>query len=65
VLDTVIQPANQGTGVALALRLQVIAPQGEDAVVSFFPSGRYFRSCFSVARRALVSPERLWNLLRR
>jgi mannose-1-phosphate guanylyltransferase len=40
--NMVIQPANRGTAVALALCLQVVAQQDEDALVSFFPSDHHY-----------------------
>jgi mannose-1-phosphate guanylyltransferase len=40
--NTVIQPANRGTALALALSLHVIAQQDEDALVAFFPSDHYY-----------------------
>jgi|HubBroStandDraft_6_1064221.scaffolds.fasta_scaffold426116_1 mannose-1-phosphate guanylyltransferase len=38
----VVQPANRGTGVAMALCLDVIARQDEDALVAFFPSDHHY-----------------------
>jgi len=43
--NTVIQPTNRGTALALTLCLHVIAQQDEDALVSFFPSDHYYSSC--------------------
>jgi mannose-1-phosphate guanylyltransferase len=43
--NTIIQSANRGTAVALALCLHAIAQQDEDALVSFFPSDHYYSSC--------------------
>jgi mannose-1-phosphate guanylyltransferase len=40
--NTVIQSANRGTAVALALCLHVIAQRDEDALVSFFPSDHFY-----------------------
>jgi mannose-1-phosphate guanylyltransferase len=40
--NTVIQSANRGTALALALCLHVIAQRDEDAIVSFFPSDHYY-----------------------
>jgi mannose-1-phosphate guanylyltransferase len=40
--NTVIQSANRGTAMALALCLQVIAHRDEDAFVSFFPSDHHY-----------------------
>jgi mannose-1-phosphate guanylyltransferase len=41
----VVQPANRGTAVAMALCLQVIARQDEDALVAFFPSDHHYSNC--------------------
>jgi mannose-1-phosphate guanylyltransferase len=41
----VVQPANRGTAVAIALCLQVIAQQDEDALVAFFPSDHHYSNC--------------------
>ncbi len=38
----VVQPANRGTAVAIALCLRMIAQQDEDAVVAFFPSDHHY-----------------------
>lgn len=38
----VIQPANRGTAVAMALCLRVVMEQDEDAVVAFFPSDHHY-----------------------
>lgn len=43
--NTIIQSANRGTAVALALCLHAIAQRDEDALVSFFPSDHYYSSC--------------------
>jgi mannose-1-phosphate guanylyltransferase len=40
--NIVVQSANRGTALALALCLHVIAERDEDAVVSFFPSDHYY-----------------------
>jgi mannose-1-phosphate guanylyltransferase len=40
-----IQPANRGTGVAMALCLQIIAEQDEDSLVAFFPSDHHYLNC--------------------
>jgi mannose-1-phosphate guanylyltransferase len=40
--NTVIQSANRGTALALALCLYVITQRDEDALVSFFPSDHYY-----------------------
>ena len=41
----VIQPLNRGTAVAMALCLEIIARQDEDAVVAFFPSDHHYADC--------------------
>lgn len=41
----VVQPANRGTAVAMALCLQFIAQQDENALVSFFPSDHHYANC--------------------
>jgi len=41
----VAQPANRGTAVAMALCLEVIARQDEDALVAFFPSDHHYSNC--------------------
>jgi mannose-1-phosphate guanylyltransferase len=41
----VIQPANRGTAVAMALCLRTIAQRDEDAVVAFFPSDHHYLNC--------------------
>jgi mannose-1-phosphate guanylyltransferase len=38
----VVQPANRGTAVAMAICLQTIAKQDEDALVAFFPSDHHY-----------------------
>jgi mannose-1-phosphate guanylyltransferase len=56
--NTVIQPTNRGTGVALALCLNVIAQRDEDALVSFFPSDHYYSNS-SAFRESIESGLRL------
>jgi mannose-1-phosphate guanylyltransferase len=41
----IVQPANRGTAVAMALCLRFIAQQDEDAVVAFFPSDHHYSNC--------------------
>jgi mannose-1-phosphate guanylyltransferase len=41
----VIQPLNRGTAVAMALCLEIIARQDEDALIAFFPSDHHFVDC--------------------
>lgn len=41
-LCRVIQPSNRGTAVAMAVCLQLILRQDEDAVVAFFPSDHHY-----------------------
>jgi len=41
----VVQPGNRGTAVAIALCLQIIAKQDEDALVAFFPSDHHYSNC--------------------
>jgi mannose-1-phosphate guanylyltransferase len=41
----VIQPANRGTAVAMALCLEIIAQYDEDALVTFFPSDHHYTNC--------------------
>jgi mannose-1-phosphate guanylyltransferase len=41
----IVQPANRGTAVAMALSLQIVAQQDEDALVAFFPSGHHYSNC--------------------
>jgi mannose-1-phosphate guanylyltransferase len=43
--NKVVQPANRGTAVAMALCLHVIAEQDEDALVAFFPSDHHYSNC--------------------
>ena len=38
----VIQPLNRGTAVAMALCLEIVAREDNDALVAFFPSDHYF-----------------------
>jgi len=40
-----VQPLNRGTGLAMALCLEIIAQQDEDALVAFFPSDHHFVDC--------------------
>jgi mannose-1-phosphate guanylyltransferase len=56
--NMVIQPANRGTAIAIALCLQVIIQQDEDALVAFFPSDHYYSSC-SAFRENIESALRL------
>jgi len=41
----VIQPLNRGTAIAMALCLEVIARQDEDASIAFFPSDHHYVDC--------------------
>jgi mannose-1-phosphate guanylyltransferase len=41
----VIQPLNRGTAIAMALCLEVIARQDEDALIAFFPSDHHYVDC--------------------
>ena len=41
----VIQPLNRGTAVAMALCLEIIARQDEDALIAFFPSDHHYADC--------------------
>jgi mannose-1-phosphate guanylyltransferase len=41
----VAQPANRGTAVAMALCLEIIARQDENALVAFFPSDHHYSNC--------------------
>ena len=41
----IVQPANRGTAVAMAVCLQTIISRDEDAVVVFFPSDHHYLSC--------------------
>jgi mannose-1-phosphate guanylyltransferase len=56
--NAVIQSANRGTALALALCLHVIAQQDEDALVSFFPSDHYYSNS-SAFRESIESGLRL------
>jgi mannose-1-phosphate guanylyltransferase len=42
---TVVQPANRGTAVAMAVCLRTIISQEEDALVAFFPSDHHYTNC--------------------
>ncbi len=44
-LNKVVQPANRGTAVAMALCLLAIAERDEDALVAFFPSDHHYSNC--------------------
>ena len=41
----VIQPLNRGTAIAMALCLEVITRQDEDALIAFFPSDHHYVDC--------------------
>jgi mannose-1-phosphate guanylyltransferase len=41
----VVQPLNRGTAVAMALCLEIISQQDNDALVAFFPSDHHFLDC--------------------
>lgn len=41
----IVQPANRGTAVAMALCLRSIAERDEDALVAFFPSDHHYANC--------------------
>jgi mannose-1-phosphate guanylyltransferase len=41
----IVQPLNRGTAVAMALCLDTIIQQDEDAVVAFFPSDHHYLNC--------------------
>lgn len=41
----VVQPANRGTAVAMALCLQNILREDEQATLAFFPLGHYYENC--------------------
>ena len=41
----VIQPMNRGTAVAMALSLELIARQDDEALVAFFPCDHHFSNC--------------------
>jgi len=56
--NTVVQPANRGTALALALCLHVIAQQDQDALVSFFPSDHHYSNP-SAFRESIESGLRL------
>jgi mannose-1-phosphate guanylyltransferase len=54
----VVQPANRGTAVAMALCLQFIVQRDEGALVAFFPSDHHYSSC-SAFRESVESGLRL------
>jgi mannose-1-phosphate guanylyltransferase len=56
--NTVIQSANRGTALALALCLHVVAQRDDDALVSFFPSDHYYANS-SAFRESIESGLRL------
>jgi mannose-1-phosphate guanylyltransferase len=56
--NMIIQSANRGTAMALALCLRVIAQQDEDALVSFFPSDHHYSNS-SAFRESIESGLRL------
>ena len=41
----VIQPLNRGTAIAMALCLEIIAEQDDEALVAFFPSDHHYEDC--------------------
>jgi len=41
----VVQPLNRGTAIAMALCLEVIARQDEEALIAFFPSDHHYVDC--------------------
>ena len=54
----VVQPENRGTAVAMALCLELIAQQDENALVSFFPSDHDYADC-SAFRESVESGLRM------